>query len=128
MINKRYIINNQNNSQKNNLIVNDRRKYNHTHTLTSINSNNIIYELNNDYENNYKRINNGINNYNRNNFLYFSSDKERNTLNNKSYGNLRGDKNNTQKAIYDIKTKVNTDIFRIKKTMSPIQEIKNSFN
>jgi len=94
--------------------------------LTSINSNNIIYEFNNNYESNYKRFNNNINNYNGNNFLYFSNDKERNTLNNKSYGDLNLNRN-IPKEIYEGKNIINLDYLNIKKSISPINQIKNKF-
>ena len=102
------------------MINNNKIRHNHTHTLTKINSNNIMHELNNDYESNYKRFNNNsINNYNGNNFLYFSNDKERNTLSNKSYGNLRINRN-IPKEIYSEKGVANFDILNIKKTISPM--------
>ena len=104
-----------NNSKINN--INNRIRHNHTHTLTSINSNNIIYELNN----------NKINNYNGNNFLYFSNDKQRSTLNNKSYGNLRFNNNKKEIYIYTDKNRIE-NIFKLKKAVSPLQQIKNKFN
>jgi hypothetical protein len=124
------IQNNNNNSQKSNnkkINNNNRIRHNHTHTLTSINSNNIIYELNNDYESNYKRFNNNnINNYNGNNFLYISTDKERNTLSNKSYGNLNINRN-ISKEIYGGKNIINFDYLNIDKSISPIHQIKNKY-
>jgi hypothetical protein len=85
--------------------------------------------LSNNYGTNFDKFNNNkISNFNgNNNFLYFSNDKERNTLNNKSYGNLR--LNNSKKENFTIanKIEINNNIFKIKKSISPIQEIKNKF-
>ena len=109
---KRLYIYNPNNKQINNKIIREKKakietninnknnKIRHNHTLSSINNFNnlnkiISYRLNNQNEINQGIINNNkINNYNGNNFLYFSNDKERNTINNKSYGNLNLYKNN----------------------------------
>ena len=85
--------------------------------------------MSNNYGTNFDKFNNNkISNFNgNNNFLYFSNDKERNTLNNKSYGNLR--LNNSKKENFAIanKIEINNNIFKIKKSISPIQGIKNKF-
>ena len=119
-------INNINNNIKS---TNNRIRHNHTHTLTSINSNNIIYELSSNYGTNFDKFNNNkISNFNgNNNFLYFSNDKERNTLNNKSYGNLRLNNSKKENFTNANKIEINNNIFKIKKSISPIQEIKNKF-
>jgi hypothetical protein len=114
--NNNYIRKEMANNIKNNNNSN-RIRHNHTHTLTSINSKNIIYELNNNNGTNFERFNNNkINNYNLNNFLYFSNDKERNTLNNKSYGNLRMNTNKKDIEIFEDKNRIDIDnIFKLKK-------------
>ena len=124
---KKFNISNNINYINNNIKNNNKIRHNHTHTLTNINSNNIIYELsNNNLVSNFGRFNNNkINNFNGNNFLYFSNDKERATLNNKSYGNLSL---NNNKRIHTENNRVSYDIFKMKKSMSPIDEIKNKFN
>ena len=121
--------NNKINQIKNHISINNSKiRHNHTHTLTSINSNNIIYELNHDSNNDCEKFNNKkINNFNgNNNFLYFSNDKERSNINNKSYGNLR--LNNNIKEILGKKNIISFNNFKIKKSISPIQELKKKFN
>jgi len=136
-----------------NIIYLDNHKSKNTHTFAgSYNSNiinkylynkNLIYKLNkngnynhpNDNSSHYSyniRIDN-INQNNNINQVSNSNDKERNTINNKSFGNLyliknkkpknHKDKNNTLE-IFEKNSKTN---FNNNRHISPIQELKNKF-
>ena len=150
---KKIYINKHNNEQINssnnkNIIFLDGSKMKNNHTFNGTNisntnnkylyNKNMIYKLNcNDNFNNF-HINNSQLNYNirinnipnNNNFIHFSNsnDKERNTITNKSYGNIylnrnRKDKSSKEKNItLEIFEKNLKNVVK-KKIMSPVQAL-----
>ena len=132
-----------------NIIYMDKNKIKNMHTFTMNNSNkylynkNMIYKLNkneNFVHNNHQNTNNSQYNYNvrinnnqNNNFFHISNsnDKDRNTITNKSYGNLYINKNRKEK--HSKEKNITFEMYeknqkRNKKSISPIQELKNDIN
>ena len=102
------------------------------------NNKNIMYKVNRNgnISNNYNstlfseiiKINNNINN---NNYLYYSSsnDRERNTITNKSYGNININKKgkNRREKNYTLEAFEKINKNGTKKSLSPFQELKTKF-